>query len=254
MIMTEKDIQKLYAAQEKAYLAIIDAAPDAQQEFVLIGGTPLARCWLGHRVSFDLDFAVNPACQILDDIHQIFKRKKNINTSRVVINPEIYGQLFYDIKIDGISIQFSFVEDRSYKYFKSKHTYMGETRIKTVDLDTLYFNKVRALSGDFEGAERVKIRDAFDLLALSKKYMRLNLFLDELESKFKFFSKDMFLDRLASFPWHQVSGQEIFPYEPWTEYTDIGILQSELCLEAGFLPKKNDYWKITEDEDDGPRP
>ena len=53
-----KDFQALYAIQDKVLQCLAADEPLKGINIVLSGGTGLARGWLHHRYSFDLDFMV----------------------------------------------------------------------------------------------------------------------------------------------------------------------------------------------------
>ena len=73
-VLDDRKINLLYAFQEEIYSRIMDILAPSE-DIALIGGTALARCYLKHRASFDLDFAVNPSKDVLERFLSVLSNK-----------------------------------------------------------------------------------------------------------------------------------------------------------------------------------
>ena len=84
---------------------------------------------------------------------------------------------------------------------------MGDICIRTVTLDTLYYNKLRTIAGNFKSLNRNKIRNVFDLAVLSNDYIKLNEFIEKVSADIDFtFSADSFYESLIGFDWVNIEG------------------------------------------------
>lgn len=230
---TEEQVRSLYAAQEVLYRAIAEKICDC--DIRLIGGTALSRCYLGHRISFDLDFSLDPAKRY---DATLFERVKEISGVHLLNSnawqQDVYAFSFYEFVRDGLHVEFSIGEDRMFRHYEPEVRRMGATQVNTVTLETLYLNKLRAIAGDMPGFGRQKLRDVFDILALSKEYCPLGDFAKQVEQKMPSFDQDRLFESLAVMPWHALAAEHVYAIGKWREFESIDALSDALYAEAGM--------------------
>lgn len=92
---------KLYQLQDKACAAIAQA----QSQFYLTGGTALARCYLHHRWSVDLDFFVNAATNFSVQIENSLSSLRANGLVDVNVRTTDFLSLIFDeeLKIDFVN-------------------------------------------------------------------------------------------------------------------------------------------------------
>lgn len=170
--------EQLYKRQDKIIKKIFgrgkDIFPGAR--VILVGGTALARCYLQHRASYDLDFFVN----VRFDPAVIQRRLSNagvgLKMAEVVNAPMFAVELHGVVEVDGEPLRVSIVEDIYADMFPVK-TIIG---IRTETVEGLYHRKIRTITGSGEGVAsstgrtvqagaRQTARDLFDLYVLSNE-------------------------------------------------------------------------------------
>ena len=160
-------INSLYTAQDLILDKVFtNLAELGIQNCILAGGTALARYYLQHRVSYDLDFFVGSNLSP-ERLSIALGRIGLMLTDTQVESGGVFAhQLHGYASVDGITVKLSFVEDQIY-------TGMWPTKrfgnIVTEELDGLYHRKLRTISGsgygkDTKGA-RQTARDLFDIYA-----------------------------------------------------------------------------------------
>jgi len=176
--MSYMTFKQLYKRQDKILKKIFDNKetifPGAQ--LILAGGTALARCYLQHRASYDLDFFVNTRFD--PDIIQ--RRLSGVGLPlqmvRIVNDPMFAAQLYGTADADGEPLNVSIVEDVYSGMFPRK-TIAG---IRTETVEGLYHRKIRTITGSGAGTisstgrtahagARHTARDLFDLYVLSNE-------------------------------------------------------------------------------------
>jgi len=154
---------------------------------ILCGGTALARLYLNHRVSYDLDFFVpkrfNPEKLLLD----LAKIGVNIQSPSIEMGELYTNQLSGFIHEHGETLKIDFVEDIYQGMFDIQKVDQGFDDEKwlypviTESIDGLYHRKIRTLSGNFLktggiSSGRQTARDLFDLFVLNKSVEPINSF------------------------------------------------------------------------------
>src|SRR3990170_8050843 len=176
--MSYMTFKQLYKQQDKILEKIFDNEknifPGAR--VILVGGTALARCYLQHRASYDLDFFVNARF----DPSVIQSRLSNagapLRMVEIVNDPMFAIELHGVVNIDGEPLRVSVVEDIYADLFPVR-TVSG---IRTETVERLYHRKIRTLTGSGDGivsstgrmvsaGARQTARDLFDLYVLSKE-------------------------------------------------------------------------------------
>lgn len=170
--------KQLYKLQDKILRKIFDNEkfifPGAQ--VILAGGTALARCYLQHRVSYDLDFFVNTRF----DPNLLQRRLSSTGILLQMIgianDPMFAVQLHGTADVGGEPLKISIVED-VYAGMFPLATIGG---IRTETIEGLYHRKIRTITGSGEGiisssgrtvhaGARITARDLFDIFVLSKE-------------------------------------------------------------------------------------
>lgn len=181
--------EQLYKRQDKILNKIFDKEKDIFPGalVILVGGTALARCYLQHRASYDLDFFVN----VRFDPAVIQRRLSNAGVGlkmvEVVNAPMFAVELHGVADIDGEPLRVSIVEDIYADMFPVK-TIIG---IRTETVEGLYHRKIRTITGSGEGVAsstgrtvqagaRQTARDLFDLYVLSNEIKPLTEFVREI--------------------------------------------------------------------------
>lgn len=229
----------LYPQQEKVLKDLQGLSSYDFSVAKLCGGTALSRCWLDHRVSYDLDFflpegfdarAISGAMKSAGIVYQV----KDIVDDKRLAN-QLHGYVIHD----GESLKVSFVEDAYYDVYPSQISVFGNGNVSTECIAGLYHRKLRTVSGhglngdSFDGG-RQKARDLFDLCVLSKEHMPLIEFIDSLPYAFP---KDSFINGLISMPWFELVDEfnEIDTNEKWSQFKDVEIAQQELMSQIGAV-------------------
>lgn len=206
---------------------------------ILAGGTALARYYLHHRVSYDLDFFVDGSFSpeklsialgrigiTLDDVH--FES-----------SGELVHQLHGYAKIDGSIVKVSFVED----VYAGMWTQKVFGNVITEEIGGLYHRKLRTISGSGYGknttGSRQTARDLFDAYVLSGKVQPIHCFIDESNQHGANFPKDAFSANILSMPWidlmDEFDGLELLP--SYLGLTLIGDIKPLLVSESIAVQK-----------------
>ncbi len=212
----------------------------------LCGGTALARCWLGHRVSFDLDFFLPEGFRARDLAIDMKKAGIDFATQQIVDDPRIANQLHGHVRIAGEVLNVSFIEDAYFDVFPAVERAFGALRVSTEAIDGLYHRKLRTVSGSAgEGAQvvggRQKARDLFDLFVLATEYRPIQEFMAQLPYAFP---QEAFANGLAGMPWFDLIDEfEQIRCDPkWNAAKDVAHVQNFLFAQIGALalPKQDE--------------
>lgn len=193
---------------------------------ILAGGTALARYYLHHRVSYDLDFFV----------------AGRFSTERLLVQLSKVGIAMHDVQIEeggsyvtqlhgytdapGSIIKISFVEDVYEGMWPTKM--FGH--VITEKVEGLYHRKLRTISGNGYGKEtkgaRQTARDLFDTFVLSKKVKPLHSFIEEINAAGANFPQDAFCANVFSMPWMDLMDEfdnleRLPPYDSTTFMKDV---------------------------------
>jgi hypothetical protein len=245
------DSSALYQAQELVYMHIVEILGDKACSGVkLCGGTALSRCYLRHRVSYDLDFFVNPKMSLMEEIQKKLNGMKEFRQTRNISGQGIYSQLFGHIFRGGFAIQTSFVEDRWFDAYPSVERTIGDVVVVTEPIEGLYHKKLRTVAGVGIGAEglpvgcRQTLRDIFDLVVLSRTVRPLPEFLSALPM----FPDDAFYAGLCSMNWYGLLNDVELEVSPeWRHLLPLEQLIDAIYAEADLQPVSE-----AEDADNSP--
>lgn len=180
---------RLYRQQDKILKKIFDIEKDLfpGARVILVGGTALARCYLQHRASYDLDFFVNARFDPVVVQRRLSNARVKLRMVEFVNDQMFAAELHGVADVDGEPLRISIVEDIYADMFPVK-TVGG---IRTEAVEGLYHRKIRTITGSGEGVAsstgrtvqagaRQTARDLFDLYVLSKEIKPLLEFVREI--------------------------------------------------------------------------
>lgn len=180
---------QLYKQQDKILKKIFDIERDLfpGARVILAGGTALARCYLQHRASYDLDFFVNVRFDPVVVQRRLSNARVKLQMIEVVNDQMFAAELHGVTDVDGEPLRISIVEDIYADMFPVK--IVGGIRTEAVE--GLYHRKIRTITGSGEGVAsatgrtvqagaRQTARDLFDLYVLSKEIRPLLEFVREI--------------------------------------------------------------------------
>ncbi|MDR2573359.1 MAG: nucleotidyl transferase AbiEii/AbiGii toxin family protein [Desulfovibrio sp.] len=245
---------RLFTAQEEAYTRLHSALGDDFSTCKLCGGTAISRCFLNHRLSYDLDFFVPPEVGAVEKIHSALKCSgQRFSIDRIQLGADIHAQFFLRFPVNDLDVHVSFFEDRYYRRFPSAWMPMGKINVQTEAIEGLYHRKLRTIAGtgvfregDAPEGSRQTARDIFDLYVLSKKIKPISQFFDEAED----FPVDAFYNGLALIEWHRLADElsRMVVSDEWKEMLDLERLITAIMGEVNMAV-------VDEETDDaGPSP
>ena len=236
-MMNGPQVEALYSLQE-AVLAKLQAMGDAQFNAAkLCGGTALARFWLGHRVSYDLDFFLPEGFRAAEIAVALKKSGIGFETKDIVDDPKKANQLHGYVLHEGQRLKVSFIEDAYFNFYPGVLKPLGRLTVLTEEVPGLYHRKLRTVAGSgaegdsFEGG-RQKARDLFDLYVLSTSFMPIKHFLSSLSYPFP---ADAFDNGLVNMPWFDLMDEleEIICDSKWNQAKNVDFLQNALYEQIG---------------------
>jgi predicted nucleotidyltransferase component of viral defense system len=181
--------------------------------FYLTGGTALARFYLNHRYSDDLDFFTNANSDFSNYIEKVngkIKQKFDVNVSESLFT-EDFCRFFISENEQNLKIEF--VNDVEYRVDKPYKTKFG--LIDTVE--NILANKITAIIG------RDEPKDVFDIIYISENYA-FNWSDVFLQAKQKSAINEIDIEqRLNSFPILLLEN-----IKPIADMPDLEVLQSKL--------------------------
>jgi len=227
----------LYSLQDSALKRLQAMGSSSFDEAKLCGGTALSRCWLSHRISYDLDFFFPEGFDARKMAESLKRAGILYETKDIVDDRRKANQLHGYVVHEGERLKVSFVEDAYFELFPSIQKPFGSFEVKTEEVAGLYHRKLRTVSGSgmegasFEGG-RQKARDLFDLYVLSSSYLPIRPFMASLPYAFP---SDAFDNGLVSMPWFELIDEleEIVCDPKWSEAKNIDFLQQALLAQIG---------------------
>jgi len=195
---------KLYDIQEIVAKQVFETL----EGVLLCGGTALARCYLQHRVSYDLDFFMNSRFDPQVLLKQL-NEDAGIQVEDVVIDHRdgIAVQIHGMTRVNDFPLKISFIEDVYDGMFPTVWKDMGSISVCTDDLDGLMHRKLRTISGvglsvtgHPEGG-RQAARDLFDIYVLSTSYKPVPQFIEEINKHGANFPAESYEVGVKSLDW-----------------------------------------------------
>lgn len=230
---------KLYALQE-VVLAALQGLNDRQfANAKLCGGTALARFWLDHRVSYDLDFFLPEGFDALALSVSLKNGGVEFEVTDVVDDKHKANQLHGFVVHKGERLKVSFIEDAYFDVYPVTVEKLGGLAVRTESVEGLYHRKLRTVCGRLnEGSEvvggRQTARDLFDLYVLSRACKPIREFIATLPCAFP---SDAFDNGLSGMPWLDLAEElhQIRCAPAWEEAKDMARLQDALYAEIGAM-------------------
>lgn len=205
----------------------------------LCGGTSIARSYLNHRISYDLDFFLRDTF----DPKDIAKKMQGMGlkatpfewTNHHLKANQWHGSIMVPRTDETIKV--SFVEDEYFDVYPLVQTKINQLNIPGEDILGLYHRKLLTVSHTTETGlserGRQKARDLYDLWCLSQKIMPIADFVEKLPYTYNINS---FLDGLDCMEWMNIIDEmdQIIPLGEYEKLTrDIGDIRRDLYLSAG---------------------
>jgi len=142
----------LYIAQQEIWELVFKNEKElGVPNILLCGGTALARFYLKHRISYDLDFFIpsrfNPE-------HLIVKLSSigiQINSPVIELRDDFCRQLSGRVQINNMIIKVDFIED----IYQEMYSSMVKDNARTEAIDGLYHRKLRTVSGTYNKSNEI---------------------------------------------------------------------------------------------------
>jgi hypothetical protein len=205
------------------------------QDCILGGGTALARYYLNHRVSYDLDFFV--AGDFSPEKLSIELGRIGINLQDIEIESggKLARQLHGYANVEETMLKVSFIEDGIYNGMWQKASF---GIVATELIGGLYHRKLRTISGSGYGkntkGSRQTARDLFDVYVLNQQVQALHSFIEDANKNGANFPQDAFCANLMAMPWislmDEFEGLELLA--PYENLSLIGDIKPVLINEA----------------------
>jgi hypothetical protein len=235
----------LYLLQESVVVQLQNMHDDQLTHAKLCGGTALARCWLDHRISYDLDYFFPEGFNASKLAVALKNARIDYEVQDLVDDPHKANQLHGYVTLGGQRLKVSFVEDAYFGLFPPLQVPFGSTAVRTEPVEGIYHRKLRTVSGQATQGDSVQggrqtARDLFDLYVLSQTVMPLRPFMQSLPYAFPAAAFD---NGLACMPWFELMDelQEIVCAPQWGQAKDIEFLQNALYSQIGASTKGADH-------------
>ena len=203
---------KLYERQDRILRKVFESEgtlfPGAR--VILVGGTALARCYLKHRTSYDLDFFVNARFDPAVMQARLAGAGITIQSVESVTDPMYAVQLHGLSDVSGEMLRISVVEDLYAGMFPVQ-TVSG---IRTETIEGLYHRKLRTITGSggktsstgrtMPAGARQTARDLFDLYVLSKEIRPLLEFVRHINAHCAAFPEALLVSGLRAIRWMEL--------------------------------------------------
>ena len=202
--MSNSNNQALYYAQEK-FIEMMGHVESFGFNIVLCGGTALARVYLHHRISYDLDFFVDGKFDPERLAFQLGRQGLQLSEIQSESGNHFVHQLFGFYQVNEVKLKVSFIEDSYTGMFPSKNMALGDVFFNIETIEGLYHRKLRTVSGSGYGDKPVDgrqvARDLFDLFMLDRMIKPIPVFITEINKSGANFPEKAFIAGLAAMPW-----------------------------------------------------
>ncbi len=202
--MSRNTTQSLYQAQEQ-FLNSVSGNRLPGNHIILCGGTALARVYLHHRVSYDLDFFMDGQFDPERLSVQLGQLGISLEDVQIEDGGKFVHQLLGYVSIGGTRLKVSFIEDSYAGMFPNSQMSLGDVKFAVESVEGLYHRKLRTVSGsgnsDLPNDGRQAARDLFDLLMLDQMVEPIPTFVKMINQHGANFPVKAFLAGLASMPW-----------------------------------------------------
>ena len=198
---------EIYKAQDEILTRIMNSEDSPFPQIILAGGTALARYFLNHRISRDLEFLLpgnfDPAI--------VEKQFSNLGIPLFDVTRIPSGRFVTQLhgwsQINGQRIKVSVIED----LFADLFDVAVIKKVRTEVIDGLYHRKLRTITGtgysvntigqDQLQGGRQNARDIFDLYVLDSQQESINQFVERINRQGANFPVDGLIRRISRMPW-----------------------------------------------------
>lgn len=202
--MARNKIQSLYYAQAQ-FLNRMRVNQLPGHHIMLCGGTTLARVYLHHRVSYDLDFFVDGQFDPKRLSVQLGKLGIKLDDVQIEDGVKFVRKLLGYFSMGDTRLKVSFIEDSFAGMFPSSQIQIGDVQFAVESVEGLYHRKLRTVSGsgnaDLPTDGRQAARDLFDLFMLDQMIEPIPTFVKNINQHGANFPVKAFLAGLAAMPW-----------------------------------------------------
>jgi len=207
---------------------------------ILCGGTALARCYLKHRISYDLDFFVPRHFSVQRFLQKSGKDGLILDDISIEDGDKYVTQVHAYTIINKEQIKLSFVQD----VFDGMWNTVDINNIRTEEIQGLYHRKLRTVTGSGHGDQtqgaRQNARDLFDLYALHKSVEPLSEFIKKGNQHGVNLPVAPFCANIIAMPWLELM-EEFDRLVISDEYSNISFfreIRNTLVDEAIVLQKE----------------
>ena len=168
----------LYIAQQEIWELVFKNEKElGASNILLCGGTALARFYLNHRISYDLDFFIPSRFNPEHLIVKLSSIGVQINSPVMELRDDFCRQLSGRVQINNEIIKVDFIEDIYQEMFSS----IVKDNARIEEIDGLYHRKIRTVSGMYSKSNEISggrqtARDLFDLYILNESVENISEF------------------------------------------------------------------------------
>jgi predicted nucleotidyltransferase component of viral defense system len=202
--MINEPTKSLYLSQDKCLRILKDFKPFGL-DIILCGGTALARAYLQHRVSYDLDFFIDGTFDPERLAFELGKSGLLLEDTQTESRDRFVRQLIGYIQFKGIKLKVSFIEDSYAGMFPKGFIAIGGSGFTVESVEGLFHRKLRTVSGSGNRDQpidgRQTARDLFDLFMLDCTIQEIPRFVKTINKQGANFPEKAFLAGLAAMPW-----------------------------------------------------
>lgn len=197
----------LFKAQDDFLLKLSAITTQLQQvagKVILCGGTALAREYLHHRVSYDLDFFTENRFDLERLLTILGKSGFNLKNAQLE-SGKFVSQCFGIWDYQNLHLKISFIEDSFPGMFKTQAITFTQTSIMTEEIEGLYHRKLRTITGltqsDTPTDGRQTARDLYDLYVLDQTIITIPKFIENINKLGANFPAKAFSSGMGSMVW-----------------------------------------------------
>lgn len=225
----------LYKAQDQLLARIFPCLDQLGiPDCILAGGTALARYYLQHRISYDLDFFVGHAFHPEKLAVKLGLMGVHLRDVDVQADGKWANQLHAYALVDEQLIKVSFIEDLYVDMWPTQ-TFGA---VVTEEIGGLYHRKLRTISGTGYGKQtqgaRQTARDLVDVFVLNERIARIGSFVEQANTQGANFPLDALSANLLAMPWFDLVDEfeRLSLLPPYNKLSLIGDIKPALIAQA----------------------
>lgn len=235
---------QIYEAQDEILTRIMNSEDSLFSQMILAGGTALARYYLNHRISRDLDFFLpgnfDPAI--------VEKQINNLDIPLFDVTRIPSGRFVTQLhgwaQINGQRIKVSVIED----LFADMFDVAVINNVRTEVIDGLYHRKLRTIAGTGYSVSTVgqghlqggrqNARDIFDLYVLDSQQEPIHQFVERINRHGANFPVDGFIRGISQMLWTELI-DEFGLLETLPEFHKITAYEAKRYFDAILVALSN---------------